>query len=165
MVVGFRSDPKSGRRWPFYRCPPVGDCQRRVTVSAEIAESTIVAAVKELLAGVTGTATADSGVAGLRREVDQIEAELDAAVRAFDGLQDVDAVRERLTELRDARDGARERLAVAEDIALPAITVTAADWDALTREEQRALIRATVAAALVAPGSARDRITVEPFAQ
>ena len=79
---------------------------------------------------------------------------------AFDGFDDVDTVREKLTALREQRDQARERLADLSAAVLPAIKLTADDWDVLTLEERRALIRATIAEATVAPGRGADRITV-----
>jgi hypothetical protein len=118
--------------------------------------------VQQLLAGVTGTATTDTGIAQARGEVERLEAELEAAVRAFTGLDDVDAVRGRLTELRQQRDEARDRLDDLAATVLPAITVTARDWETLTLAEQRDLVRAVIDRAVVSPGRSRDRITVEP---
>ena len=89
-------------------------------------------------------------------------AELDAAVRAFQGLDDVDAARERLPELRVGRDRTRERLAELEAAAAPAVTISASgDWDDLTLDERRALITAVVLRADVAPGRGSDRISVQ----
>ena len=79
-----------------------------------------------------------------RAELERAEQELDAAVRAFTGLDDVDAARDRLLELREHRDAARDRLAELQAAAAPAVTVTAGDWDVLTLDEQRALIRAVI---------------------
>jgi hypothetical protein len=165
MVVGFRRDKRSGRRYDFYRCPPIGDCPRRVTISANVVEQAVAEAVKELLANVAGTASADATLSAARADRERFEAELDAAVRAFDGLDDVEAVRERLTTLRDARDEARERVVEFEATVLPAVTVMADDWDDLTLDEQRGLIRATIARVVVAPGSAHGRVTIESRAQ
>jgi hypothetical protein len=146
----------------FYRCNPTSDCPRRVTVSADLAERVVVDAVRELLAGVSGSATVADGVAGAEREVESAEQLLDASVRAFTGLQDVDAARERLGELREQRDVARERLAELQAAAVPTVRVSASkDWDVLTLDEQRAIIRAVVERATVAPGRGPDRITVE----
>jgi hypothetical protein len=131
-------------------------------LSADFAESVVVEAVQQLLAGVTGTATTDTGIAQARGEVERLEAELEAAVRAFTGLDDVDAVRDRLTELRQQRDEARDRLDDLAATVLPAITVTARDWETLTLAEQRDLVRAVIDRAVVSPGRSRDRITVEP---
>ena len=146
----------------FYRCNPTSDCPQRVTISADIAERTVADAVQELLRGIEGTATADTGIEVARRELEHAEETLSAAVLAFDGFDDVDTVREKLTALREQRDQARERLADLSDAVLPTIKLTADDWDDLTLEERRALIRATIAEAMVAPGRGADRITVTP---
>ena len=74
----------------------------------------------------------------------------------------MDAARERLGELREQRDQARDRLAELEAAAAPTVTVTATgDWDVLTLDEQRAIIRAVVERATVAPGGGRDRISIQ----
>ena len=159
MVIG--STDQNGKRHYFYRCPPIGDCRRRVAVSADLAESVVSDAVRELLEGMRGTASVADGVAEAEHELERAEVELDAAVRAFTGLDDVDSARERLTELREQRDRARDRLADLQAAAVPAVTVSASgDWDLLTLEERRALIRAVVDRAIVAPGRGRGRVTV-----
>jgi site-specific DNA recombinase len=160
LVVG--SQDRDGKRYGMYRCSPVGDCPRRVAISADIAEQVVSEAVRERLEGPRGTARLSDGLADAEREIEICERELDAAVRAFSGLEDVDAARERLLELREARDRARERAAELREAAAPAVTVTASgDWDRLTLDERRALIRAVVHRAVVGPGRGRDRITVE----
>ena len=161
MVIG-STDQKGKRHW-FYRCSPVGDCPRRVTVSANLAEEVVVEAVQELLEGIRGTATVSEGAEHAERDLERVEQELDAAVRAFTGLEDVDSARERLVALREARDVARDRLGELQAAAAPAVAVTATgDWNVLTLDEQRALIRAVVDRAVVGPGRGRERITVEP---
>lgn len=169
MVIGSTDQGRGSnrKRHHFYRCPPVGDCPRRVTISAEIAERAVVEAVlnDERVKGASGNATIADGVADAERAVEAAERELDAAVRAFDGL-DVDAARERLLALRDERDGARERLAELQAAAAPTVTVTASgDWNVLNLDEQRAIVRAVIESATVAPGRGKDRISVEPRGQ
>jgi hypothetical protein len=159
MVVG--STDQGGKRYAMYRCPPVGDCPRRVTISADVAEQAVADGVKELLEGMHGAASVECDAEAAARELEQADRELDAAVRAFTGLDDVDAARERLLELRQARDVARERLAELKAATAPAITVSAGDWTLLTMDEQRALIRAVIDRAVVSPGRGRDRITIE----
>lgn len=160
MVIG--STDQNGKRHYMYRCPPIGDCPRRVTVSADLADQVVIDAVRELLAGMRGSATVAQDADQAERDLERAEDELDAAVRAFTGLEDVDAARERLLALREERDRARDRLAELQAAAAPAVTVTATgDWELLTLDEQRALIRAVVDRAVVAPGRGRDRITVE----
>jgi PHD/YefM family antitoxin component YafN of YafNO toxin-antitoxin module len=157
MVTG---TAHKGGRYHFYRCPPVGDCPRRVTISAEVAEAAVVAKVRELLEDVQGTASVGGATEQAERDYAKAEAELAAAVEAFTGLEDVAAAREKLQALREVRDETRERLDELQAAQAPAVTVTAADWDELTLEEQRALIRAVIDRAEVAPGRGDERITV-----
>jgi site-specific DNA recombinase len=159
LVVG--SSVSRGNRYYFYRCNPTSDCPQRVTISAGVAERTVVEAVKNLLEGIAGHASLDDGIVEAELEFGTAEKELDAAVRAFSGLDDVEAARERLTELRVRRDAARERLVELAAASAPAITVSAGDWDRLTLEEQRALISATILRANVRPGRGGDRIAVQ----
>jgi site-specific DNA recombinase len=159
MVVG-----TSQGQYGLYRCPPVSDCPQRVTISAAAAERAVVEAVQEVLAGIEGQASVEGGMEDAAAELARCQDALDAAIRAFEGLEDEQAVRERLQELRAARDEARERHdeLVAGSAAL---TVSAGDWDLLTHDERRALIRAVVDRAVVRPGRGPDRITVEPRSQ
>jgi site-specific DNA recombinase len=161
MVTG--STDQNGKRHYMYRCSPVGDCPRRVTVSAELAEDVVVAAVKERLAGMEGRASVADKTSDAERELELVEQRLDAAVRAFTGLEDVDAAGERLLELQVERDETRERLDELRAAASPALTLDAGrDFDSLSLDGRRALIRAVIDRAIVAPGRGRDRISVEP---
>ena len=74
------------------------------------------------------------------------------------------AAQERLTELREARDAARERDEQLRN-AGSTLTVTMADWDRLSLEAQRGLIRATVESVTIGEGRGRDRITVKLFGE
>lgn len=160
MVIG--STDQNGRRHYFYRCPPVGDCPRRVTISADLAEHVVVQEVRRLLEGVRGSASIADGMEEAEQEVVVCERELDAAIRAFSGLEDVEAARQRLLELRDARDEAHERLARMRAAAQPALSLSASgDWDLLTGDERRDLIRAVLECAVVAPGRGEGRMTVK----
>ena len=156
MVVG-----TSQGHYHLYRCPPVGDCPQRVTISADTAERAVVEAVQELLASIEGRASVEGGVEEAACELRRRQEELDAAIRAFGGLEDEQAARERLQELRVARDEARERHDELLAGSAPAI-VSAGDWDLLSIEERRALIRAVIDRAVVSPGRSSDRISVEP---
>ncbi len=157
MVVG-----TSQGQYGLYRCPPVSDCPRRVTISAEVAERTVVEAVQELLAGIEGRASVEGGVIEAADEFQRRQDALEAAIRAFAGLEDEQAARERLQQLRAERDEARERHDDLLAASAPAITVSAGDWALLTLDERRALIRAVIARAVVSPGRGSDRIAVEP---
>jgi DNA invertase Pin-like site-specific DNA recombinase len=142
MSVGSRNKPikSTGEegRYPMYRCSPTGDCPRRVAISAVIAEQTVIEHVREALADVEGRASAEDGARKAEKDLATAQDALDAAVRAFDGLGDVESARERLAELKATVDLARarvDRLGAAG----PVISVNAArDWDQLTMDEQRA---------------------------
>jgi hypothetical protein len=156
MVVGTAHHGQ----YALYRCPPVGDCTRKVTISAEMVEGIVVEAARDLLEGVRGMASLADGLESARCELELREEELDRAVYAFGELDDVEAARERLRELREARDAARERVEDLEAAAVPALTVTASDWDELTPDERRALVRAVIERVDVSPGRGRDRVVV-----
>jgi site-specific DNA recombinase len=157
MVVG-----TSQGKFHLYRCPPVGDCPQRVTIGAEIAERTVVEAVQALLAGIQGRASVEGGASEAADELARRQELLDKAISTFAGLEEEQAARQRLQELRAARDQARERHDELVTASGPAITVSAGDWDLLTLDERRALIRAVVERAVVRPGRGADRISVEP---
>ena len=56
MVVGTAN---RSSYW-IYRCPPTGDCQRRVTISAEIAEKKVVEKVRAAIADDEGRASTEA---------------------------------------------------------------------------------------------------------
>jgi site-specific DNA recombinase len=157
MVVG-----SSQGHYALYRCPPVGDCPQRVTISAEAAERTVVDAVQALLAGVEGRATVESGVDQAADELAARQEALDKAIRNLAGFEDEQAAREQLQELRDARDRARDHHDVLLAASEPAVTISAGDWELLTLEDRRALIRAVLERVVVAPGRGGDRVTIAP---
>jgi site-specific DNA recombinase len=160
MVVG-----TSQNKYALYRCPPVGDCPKRVTIGAEAAERAVVEAVQELLAGVEGRASVEGGVHDAADELARTQAALDKAIHAFAGLEDERAARERLQELRAERDAARELHDDLLAASAPAITVSAGDWDELSFDGRRDLIRAIIEQAVVSPGRGPDRIRIEPRLQ
>jgi DNA invertase Pin-like site-specific DNA recombinase len=155
MVVGGQN------RWPFYRCPPVGDCPQRVTISAEKVETVVVARVRAVLADAEGRASVEADAADAERELERAQAALEGAIRAFSGLGDEQAAQDRLAELREARDRAAGRVEHLGGQRAVVVVSAARDWDRLTVGERRALIRATVSAVRVAPGRGDGRIRVE----
>jgi len=163
MNVGTQT--QNGRKYPFYRCPTTGDCPKRVTIGAEIVEGLVIAAVKERLANEEGRASAaqDARRAAAMRE--KTQADLAAAIRAFTGLEDEEAARERLEELRQARDEAEERWGQLRG-ASAGLTVTVADWDRLTLAEKRGLVRATVESVAISnEGRGAERVTIHLFGE
>ena len=88
---------------------------------------------------------------------------------AFAGIDGVDEVHERLLQLQEARDVAQERVDQLRTAAAPAIATrrgaAARGWDDLDLDEQRALIRAVIERATVAPGRGSGRVSIELFEQ
>jgi copper chaperone CopZ len=74
-----------------------------MTISAVIAEQTITEHVRAALANVEGPASAELNIRNAEQELVGAQDGLEAAVRAFDGMGDELAVREKLAELRQAR--------------------------------------------------------------
>jgi hypothetical protein len=157
MVVGSANHGK----YTLYRCPPTGSCERRVTISAELVEGVVVDAVRRALAGAKGRASAEHGAREAERALDCAQVDLDAAIRAFSGFEDETAARDRLVELRETRDQARERVDRLSGTRTVTTISATADWDLLKLDERRALIRAVVERVTVAPGRGAGRVTVE----
>jgi site-specific DNA recombinase len=158
MVVGSAHHGQ----YPLYRCPPVGDCQRRVTISATAIERTITEAVLLAIADDKGQASIATDALEAGEDADRAQGALDAALRTFAGFEDESAARDRLAELRAERDATRER---AEQLGRQraALTIGAGDWDRLSPGGRRALIRAVVERVDVAPGRGAERVSVKLF--
>lgn len=154
MVVG----SSHHGRYPVYRCPPNGDCPRRVTVSAEMVERVVVDKVRASLADVEGRASLEQSARDAEAGLERAQRDLDAAIRAFAPVADEPAATERIAELAAARDAARED---AERLrGTGRLVIAVGNWELFTHEERRALIRAEVDAVTVAPGRGPGRVTV-----
>jgi DNA invertase Pin-like site-specific DNA recombinase len=164
MVVG-QANPKGGKTYALYRCDPLHDCPRRVTISAPVAEQVVEDEVRLLLAGMRGKASAESGpLREAEADFERCQNELTAATKVLLGVPGIEEeATERLSELHQAREDALERLEDLRSIIVPDVVVDAsADWSILTLDERRALIRAVIARAVVAPGGkGAERVTVE----
>jgi site-specific DNA recombinase len=158
MVVG--SQKQGPEPFYVYRCPATGKCPKRMTIGADIAEKVIIDYVRAQLADAEGKASAETHVREAEQELDQAQGALEAAIRTLADFSDEPTARERLFDLRQERDEAQQRLAQLGGAAV-AVTINAStDWDRLTLDEKRALIRATVEAATVGPGRGAERITI-----
>ena len=152
----------SGTR-PMYRCGShVGDdCPQPVTISAPLVEGLVVDRVRAALADVEGRASVEDNAREADAALERARLDVEAAARAFSGFEDETAVRERLAELSAARDLAQEQvdhLGSHRSV----VTINAArDWDRLSLDARRALVRAVVAEVRVAPGRGVERVTVE----
>jgi DNA invertase Pin-like site-specific DNA recombinase len=163
MVMG--TQRQNGRSYPFYRCPNSGkgdDCPQRMAIGAELAEAAVVDAVKAALADAEGRASAKTEAREAAEAADEAQANYRNALAVLKDFGDEAAVA-KLRDLKAEAESARER---AERLGgrKAAVTVNAAkDWDRLTLEEQREIVKATVESATVNPGRGRDRVTVRLF--
>jgi DNA invertase Pin-like site-specific DNA recombinase len=162
MVIG--TGTKRGRKYYYYRCSEsTGDCEARQSIIAHIVEDAVVEHVRALLADREGRASAEGGVRDAEAQLAQAQDTLDAAIRTFDGFDEPSA-RERLLELRRARDDAQDRLdRMGGTRAAETINATK-DWERLSLEEQRALIRAVIERVTVGPGKGVERIEIQDVA-
>lgn len=169
MVVG-----TAGRdgTFPFYRCPPTGDCPRRVTISAKAAEEAVSERVREILGDTEGRASAEERHRKAEAEFAHAQAELDAALRMLADFGDEAGAVDRLNELRGIRDEAQAHLEKLGGSRSAVVIRADADWDLLTLAEKRGLIRATIERVTVAPGRPRgnrsitaERLTIEAFGE
>ena len=112
-----------------------------------------------------GKASGKTGAQEAAREYERRQVELDAAIEVVlgAGLEAEASATEKLAALRQARDDALERFEELQTIDAPAVVLdAAADWEDLSLEARRGIIKAVLAGALVAPGRGGDRITFEP---
>jgi hypothetical protein len=135
-----------------------------VTIAADKAERAVEAEVRRLIGGMKGKASNTTGAPQAAREHERRQAELDRAIEVVlgAGLEAESSATERLAMLRQARDDALERYEELQSIDAPAVVLdAAADWESLSVEGRRGIIKAVLECALVAPGRGGDRITFE----
>lgn len=162
MVVGKQTS--KGRSYPFYRCPSVReDCHQRVTISAEAIEALVVDRVKTAIADEEGRASIETNAAVAEDALERAQADLDALIEILDPLEP--AARRRLREATEERDEARERAARLGGQTGRKVVRGACDWDRLSLEARRALIRATVERVDVHPGRGLGRVDVHLFGE
>ena len=152
--------------YPIYRCPSTSDCDRHVTISAVIAEKVVTKRVREATWGIKGSASNALDLEDAKQELAAAEKALANATRKLiaAGIEDEPTAVEMVTRLRDDRDAKKDRVERL-DPSRKQLKISADDnWDDLTLDERRTLIRANVHSAVVAPsGRGPDRITVKLF--
>jgi DNA invertase Pin-like site-specific DNA recombinase len=163
MIIStqLRKNRKGTTTYRFYRCPEDNDCPDRRAIKADIAEQVVSDAVKVALADVEGRASAETSVREAEDELQRAQDALDGAIRTLADYADEPATKDTLDGLRAKRDAAEEQLERLGGTDAAVVVTAAGDWEDLTLEERRALIRATVKRAVVVPGKGRERITVE----
>ena len=155
--------PRKTGPYGVYRCGQNNDCELHVVISATLVEAAVIAEVQRWLAD-PETGSAASGVPDAHARLEQAQDALDGAVRslAAAGLGSEPATVETLAQLHDARDRAKERYddALAVDGTLT-VKLSARDWDGLTRDGQRELIKALGMRVRILPGRGRGRIKID----
>lgn len=153
-----------GQTYPIYRCVNKA-CGQPVAISSHRAESAVTDRVRAFLADLTGRASAASNMTDAAVRLERAQADLDAAIRTLAVVSDEPAAVERLTGLRGARDAAQAEVDRLSGLEVALRINVGEDWDRLTLEERRALIRANVRSARVRPGRGNDRVVVELFGE
>jgi site-specific DNA recombinase len=146
-------------RYRTYRCSaPNGYCSKRVSIMIHLADRAVVEAVKAALSDVSGRASIEDQAQAAERALGVSQERLDRLIELLDPLEP--AAQKRLQQATAERDQAE---LLVEQLGGRAIRTVRADvdWDALTLDERRALIRAVVKAATVQPGRGTGRVTVE----
>jgi DNA invertase Pin-like site-specific DNA recombinase len=156
--LGTMKLPKQGD-YPIYRCPSTNDCDHHMTISAVIAEKVVVKAARAAIRDIKGRADGQANRRQAEADLAAAESALEAAVSAFDGL-DLQATKDKLAQLRGAVDDTRDRLDRLGPADIAIRVNGAEEWDQMTPDEQRALIRATIKTAVVGPGRGAERIMI-----
>ncbi|HYW87944.1 MAG TPA: recombinase family protein [Chloroflexota bacterium] len=155
---------RGGKHYPKYRCGMAPECTAPAMISASLVEDAVVARVKQLLEDQSESASADMDVAEAEAEVELRQSRLDAAIDAFEGI-DAAKARARLLDLQGALQQAEARLdrlratATRTSVSLNA----ASDWDDLSIQGRRDLIRASIERVDVRPGRGLERISIQAF--
>jgi site-specific DNA recombinase len=152
----------TGSPYPIYRCSPTSDCTNRMAITASIAEQVVTDRVRAALADVRGRASVEAHVQDAEDRLQRAQDTLSAAIEAFDGWTEPEAVA-KLAELRVERDDAEAHLRQLGNTRTAVTIDGAADWEKLSVEERRALIRATVERAVINEGRGAERVAVELF--
>jgi site-specific DNA recombinase len=160
---GVTHQKTSGTKSRLYKCTKSGavDCPRQVAVLADLVEPVVADAVKQRVAHKRGKASTEGKARRADERAHKTQANLDAAIRSFAGLEDEQAAQERLAELRLARDDARDEAERLRGTRASFTLDVATGWDRLTVAEQRSIIGAVVKTVLVFPGRGADRIAIE----
>jgi hypothetical protein len=155
-TCGARMTATSSNGHPFYRCQHSAspNCTARATVAAERVEELAVARLKarrELMT-VEGRASVDLGER-LLADARAAKARLEIAIDSFGG-DDLMAAKRKIAELREAWQAAEREAGRHDRVEGAAAEMRKVDdWDRLTLDGRRAIIRATVARIVIRPVS------------
>jgi Recombinase zinc beta ribbon domain len=152
-------------RYRFYRCPPTGDCTRRVTISGRVADEVVWQKARAEALNFPGRADAAAEARAASAEADELEAVYGNLIDALTGREHVGRAKAKLDAAQAAAEAARARARRLES-ASAALVVDVND-PRLTLADRRGVIRRTIKRAIVAPASAgtrpAERVTFEGF--
>jgi hypothetical protein len=149
--------------WRLYRCSDK-TCEARVVIGADVLERHLVEQVQEHFGDTTGSASTDHDVRGAELDLEATQQALDAAIRRVTalGVEDEPTALEAVTELRAARDAARDRFERLARTASGRLALSLArDWEQLSTREKRDVLAAAIVRVDVARGRGAERLTVE----
>jgi site-specific DNA recombinase len=161
MIASTTRGNKGTKSYDYYRC---GDrlCPGQASVSCDLAEQIIRDEAVKLSADRVGRASAVVELEQARLALVAADERLGNAIRTLAGLAGETATKETLDELQAERDAAAEHHARLASIVTPDRTVsTAADWNRLSFDGKRDVIRAVIARAIVTPGRGSGRVAIE----
>jgi len=159
-----------GKTYRTYVCGVRADCPRPVSINATLVERLVADECRRYLAGRAQSAGLDSKVREAEDRVAHAEEALDGAIGLLAGIERPSA-RTRLLELQRDLAEAIDALNVVQRQAGPLELVRGdVDWDRLSLDERRGLIRAIFRSITVHPtqaGIPRDAsaLTFEPFVE
>lgn len=158
-TCGARMTATNNRGYAFYRCQHNAspDCGARATIAAGRVEELVIGKLKsrrELMA-LEGRASMDLGEQ-LHEAARDARADLEAAIDAFEGVENLGSAKRRIAELTD-RWKTAEREAERHDRTEGARAEMRKidDWDRLPLAHRRAIIRATIERIVIAPVGGR----------
>jgi DNA invertase Pin-like site-specific DNA recombinase len=150
MAVHTRTGTRSGD-YPTYRCGKPMDCKDRPAISARIVEDFVERFTRLLASELVGEASNDPEVVQAERERETAQSAFDTAVEAFDGL-DAQSVKKKLQELQEGVEATQHQL---DQLTVNQSTLrqinTLRDWDDMTLNQKRGLIKAFYAEITVVP--------------
>lgn len=144
-------------RYHVYRCPPTGDCPKRVSIAAEVVEQAAVKAVRTWVDGCIATRSLGDSIRAAQAALQVAQDDLDAAIRTLSDFTNEPAAVERLSELQRVRDAARERVEQLGPDPHETVVLLDQDWDTLSLDDRRRCVRAALDRIVVKPSTRRGQ--------
>ena len=150
--------------WAFYRCGGYG-CKNKMSIGATIAEGYVANVVRQARADLAARASADDLYRQTVEQREEWQARVDRLLRLYAVAPDEAVLIEELTSARAERDRVQSELDRLEPARAAVNLRLGRDWDKLTLDERRALIRATIARVSVGPGRGVERLSHQLLGQ